>query len=46
MRVSQKQDNYSQLHGNFQWLVPEKFNIAQACCALDSIAGCCKKSSY
>ena len=33
MRVSQNRDNYSQLHGNFQWLVPEKFNIAQACCA-------------
>ncbi|MDO8449116.1 MAG: AMP-binding protein [Rhodoferax sp.] len=33
MSVSQKRDNYSQLYGNFQWLVPEKFNIAQACCA-------------
>nr|MDP2192109.1 AMP-binding protein [Rhodoferax sp.] len=26
-------DNYSQLHGSFQWLVPGKFNIAQVCCA-------------
>ncbi len=26
-------DNYAALHGNFQWLVPEKFNIAQVCCA-------------
>ena len=33
MDVSQNRDNYSQLHGNFQWLVPDKFNIAQVCCA-------------
>jgi acetyl-CoA synthetase len=26
------QGNYAQLHGHFQWLVPEQFNIAQACC--------------
>ncbi len=26
-------DNYAALHGNFEWLVPEKFNIAQVCCA-------------
>ncbi len=26
-------DNYLPLHGSFQWLVPEKFNIAQVCCA-------------
>jgi acetyl-CoA synthetase len=35
MRVSQhrdKLDNYARLHGSFQWLVPEKFNIAEACC--------------
>ncbi|MDO8248340.1 MAG: AMP-binding protein, partial [Rhodoferax sp.] len=33
MRVSQNRDNYSQLHACFEWLVPEKFNIAQVCCA-------------
>ena len=40
MRVSQRRDkpkrpapdHYSQLHGSFQWLVPERFNIAQVCC--------------
>ena len=26
-------DNYWALHGSFHWLVPERFNIAQACCA-------------
>ncbi|WP_114971057.1 AMP-binding protein [Rhodoferax ferrireducens] len=31
--VSQYRDNYSRLHGRFEWLVPEKFNIAQVCCA-------------
>lgn len=25
-------DRYAQLHGSFQWSVPEEFNIAQACC--------------
>ncbi len=36
MRVSQhsdKLDNYTRLHGSFQWQVPEQFNIAQVCCA-------------
>ena len=41
MRVSQNRDkpqrlvpdHYSQLHGSFQWLMPEQFNIAQVCCA-------------
>nr|WP_232834546.1 AMP-binding protein [Rhodoferax ferrireducens] len=33
MAVSQYRDNYSRLHGRFEWLVPEKFNIAQVCCA-------------
>ncbi|NMM13179.1 MAG: AMP-binding protein [Rhodoferax sp.] len=36
MRVSQhsdKFDKYAQLHGSFQWQVPEHFNIAQVCCA-------------
>ena len=32
MRVSQNRDNYAFLHEHFQWLVPEKFNIAQVCC--------------
>ena len=32
MRVSQNRDNYAFLHQHFQWLVPEKFNIAQVCC--------------
>ena len=32
MRVSQNRDNYASLHQHFQWLVPEKFNIAQVCC--------------
>ncbi|MFZ4480355.1 MAG: acyl-CoA synthetase [Rhodoferax sp.] len=26
-------DHYARLHASFEWLVPEKFNIAQACCA-------------
>ncbi|MEO8122223.1 MAG: AMP-binding protein, partial [Rhodoferax sp.] len=26
-------DCYAQLHDRFEWLVPEKFNIAQVCCA-------------
>ncbi len=25
-------DNYAALHASFEWLVPEKFNIAQVCC--------------
>lgn len=42
MRVSQTSDKasptftlpptYAQLHGNFQWAVPEHFNMAQVCC--------------
>ena len=32
MPVSQNRDNYASLHQHFQWLVPEKFNIAQVCC--------------
>ena len=42
MRVSQASDKasptftlpeaYAQLHGNFQWAVPEHFNMAQVCC--------------
>ncbi len=32
MSVSQNRDNYASLHQDFQWLVPEKFNIAQVCC--------------
>ena len=32
MRVSQNRDNYAFLHKHYQWLVPEKFNIAQVCC--------------
>jgi len=30
--VSQLQDNHAALHAGFRWLVPEQFNIAQACC--------------
>jgi acetyl-CoA synthetase len=32
MPVSQNRDNYAYLHEHFQWLVPEKFNIAHVCC--------------
>jgi acetyl-CoA synthetase len=32
MGVSQGRDNYARMHGDFGWLVPEYFNIAQACC--------------
>jgi acetyl-CoA synthetase len=32
MLVSQNRDNYAYLHEHFQWLVPEKFNIAHVCC--------------
>ncbi len=28
-----RQDNYAQLHAGFGWHVPDKFNIAQVCCA-------------
>jgi acetyl-CoA synthetase len=33
MRVSQGRDNWSALHQGFGWEVPERFNIAQVCCA-------------
>ena len=37
---------YAALHANFQWQVPEYFNMAQACsAALGSAARCYKKSS-
>jgi acetyl-CoA synthetase len=32
MGVSQGRDNYARMHRGFRWLVPEQFNIAQACC--------------
>jgi acetyl-CoA synthetase len=31
-RQSGQPDNYARLHGDFEWLVPEQFNIAQVCC--------------
>ncbi len=31
MRTSQARDNYQQLHGQFRWLVPDSFNIAEVC---------------
>ena len=31
MRIAAR-DDYDELHGGFRWLVPERFNIAQACC--------------
>lgn len=31
MRIAAR-DDYDELHGTFRWLVPERFNIAQACC--------------
>ena len=31
--VSQDRDNYAQLHGSFQWHVPDRFNMAQVCSA-------------
>lgn len=33
MGVSQGRDNYKAMHQGFRWLVPERFNIAQVCCA-------------
>ena len=30
---SQNRDNYAQLHGSFQWHVPDRFNMAQVCSA-------------
>ena len=32
MSTSQHRDNYLQLHSQFRWLVPERFNIAEVCC--------------
>ncbi|MBE7365997.1 acyl-CoA synthetase [Ramlibacter pallidus] len=32
MAVSQGSDNWAALHAGFGWQVPERFNIAQACC--------------
>ena len=31
MRIAAR-DDYDALHGQFRWLVPEHFNIAEACC--------------
>ncbi len=31
MATSQDRDNYASLHGQFRWLVPEEFNIAEVC---------------
>jgi len=31
VRTSQARDNYQQLHGQFRWLVPDSFNIAEVC---------------
>ncbi|HVZ46066.1 MAG TPA: AMP-binding protein [Ramlibacter sp.] len=33
MTPSQGRDNYLALHAGLRWLVPERFNIAEACCA-------------
>ncbi len=33
MDSSQGSDNYAALHAGFRWQVPERFNIAQVCCA-------------
>ena len=33
MDVSQSRDNHAAMHAGFRWAVPERFNIAQACCA-------------
>jgi acetyl-CoA synthetase len=30
---SQDRDNYAPLHSRFQWHVPDRFNMAQVCCA-------------
>lgn len=32
MAGSQGRDNWAAMHGGFGWQVPERFNIAQACC--------------
>ncbi len=32
MRRSQGRDNWAAMHAGFGWRVPERFNIAQACC--------------
>ncbi|HWI79582.1 MAG TPA: AMP-binding protein, partial [Ramlibacter sp.] len=32
MSVSQARDNYARMHAGFGWQVPQRFNIAQACC--------------
>jgi acetyl-CoA synthetase len=32
MRIAAR-DDYDELHGQFRWHVPERFNIADACCA-------------
>jgi len=31
VRTSQARDNYQQLHGQFRWLAPDSFNIAEVC---------------
>ncbi|KRH99853.1 acyl-CoA synthetase [Curvibacter sp. PAE-UM] len=31
MASSQDRDNYASLHGEFRWLVPDEFNIAEVC---------------
>ncbi len=31
MASSQDRDNYASLHGQFRWLVPDEFNIAEVC---------------
>jgi acetyl-CoA synthetase len=33
MPTGPARDNYRALYGGFRWQVPERFNIAQACCA-------------
>jgi acetyl-CoA synthetase len=33
MGVSQGSDNYASMHAGYRWQVPERFNIAQVCCA-------------
>jgi len=32
LSVSQARDNYARMHAGFGWQVPQRFNIAQACC--------------
>ncbi|AEG92128.1 acyl-CoA synthetase [Ramlibacter tataouinensis] len=32
MAPSQNRDNHAALHASFRWQVPQRFNIAQACC--------------